>query len=172
MKIIGLFGWSGSGKTHLTCRLIKYFVKKKIVVSTFKHTHHNVEIDKKGKDSYLHRNSGAREVMLGGKNNWALIHKGKKSENYEFDDLIKKFSKENDLLIVEGYKKLDIPKIELYNSKINRSLISNKNSKAVAIVYDVIDKNIINSNLPIFDFNNTKDIGEFILKYLKLDEKY
>ena len=139
MKIIGLYGWSGSGKTHLTCRLIKYFVKKKIVVSTFKHTHHNIEVDKKGKDSYLHGHSGAREVMLGGENNWALIHKGKKNKKFKFDDLIKKFSKENDLLIVEGYKKLKIPKIELYNSKIKKPLISNKSSKAVAIVYDIID---------------------------------
>ena len=171
MKIIGLYGWSGSGKTHLTCRLIKYFVKKKIIVSTFKHTHHSVEIDKKGKDSYLHRHSGAREVMLGGENNWALIHKGKNNKKFEFDDLKKKFSKENDLLIVEGYKKLDIPKIELYNSKIKKPLISDKSSKAIAIVYDIVDGNIMNSDLPIFNFKNTKDIGEFILKYLKLNEK-
>tara|TARA_B100000989_G_scaffold232502_1_gene179293 strand:+ start:680 stop:1195 length:516 start_codon:yes stop_codon:yes gene_type:complete len=171
MKTIGLYGWSGSGKTDLTCRLIKYFVKKNIVVSTFKHTHHNVEIDKKGKDSYLHRESGAREVMLGGKNNWALIHRGIKNEIFEFNELIKKFSKENDLLIIEGYKKLDIPKIELYHSKINKPLISNKNSKTIAIVYDVIDEKIENSDLPTFDFKNTKDIGKFIFKYLKLDEK-
>ena len=72
---------------------------------------------------------------------------------------------------MEGYKKLKIPKIELYNSKIKKPLISNKSSKAVAIVYDIIDRNIINSDLPIFNFKNTKDIGEFILQYLKLNEK-
>tara|TARA_B100000989_G_scaffold295848_1_gene277751 strand:- start:109 stop:624 length:516 start_codon:yes stop_codon:yes gene_type:complete len=171
MRVIGLYGWSGSGKTHLTCRLIKYFSNKNIVVSTFKHTHHNAEIDKEGKDSYLHRKSGAREVMLGGRNNWALIHKGKESENFEFRDLIKKFSKENDLLIVEGFKKLDIPKIELYNSKIKKPLISNQSPRTVAIVYDIIDKNIENTNLPIFDFKNTEDIGKFILKYLKINDK-
>ena len=109
--------------------------------------------------------------MLGGKNNWALIHKGKKSKNYEFDDLIKKFSKENDLLIVEGYKKLNIPKIELYNSKMKKPLIANKSSNSVAIVYDIIDRNIKNTDLPIFNFKNTKGIGDFVLRYLKLDEK-
>ena len=51
-NVFGIVGWSGSGKTHLICRIIKYFDKKKINICSIKHSHHNFEIDKKGKDSY------------------------------------------------------------------------------------------------------------------------
>ena len=48
-NVFGIVGWSGSGKTHLICRIIKYFDKKKINICSIKHSHHNFEIDKKGK---------------------------------------------------------------------------------------------------------------------------
>ena len=48
MKIIGFCGWSGSGKTDLICRIIKYLSSQELFISTIKHTHHNIEIDKKG----------------------------------------------------------------------------------------------------------------------------
>ena len=90
MKIIGFYGWSGSGKTELNCRLIKYFKTKKLLISTIKHTHHNISIVKKGKDSYSHREAGASEVLVGGDNNWSLIHNGKENEKFDLNQLIKK----------------------------------------------------------------------------------
>ena len=58
MKIFGLVGWSGSGKTTLMVSLLPELVGRGITVSTIKHTHHNVDVDKPGKDSYRHRNAG------------------------------------------------------------------------------------------------------------------
>ena len=63
-NIFGIVGWSGSGKTHLICRIIQYFNNKKLNVCSIKHSHHNFEIDKKGKDSHKHLTSGSKEVVI------------------------------------------------------------------------------------------------------------
>ena len=72
-KIFGIVGWSGSGKTDLVCRLIQAFKKSNISVGSIKHTHHNFEIDKKGKDSFKHILSGSEEVILYNENKYAMI---------------------------------------------------------------------------------------------------
>ena len=63
-NIFGIVGWSGSGKTDLVTRLINFFVLNSLVVSSVKHTHHQFEIDKEGKDSFKHINAGANEVII------------------------------------------------------------------------------------------------------------
>ena len=83
-KVFGLCGWSGSGKTDLICRLIEFYTKRNIVVSTIKHTHHKIKIDKEGKDSYKHRIYGAHEVIVGGLGNFALIHSGLKKKEFQY----------------------------------------------------------------------------------------
>ena len=72
-NVFGIVGWSGSGKTDLTTRIISYYSQKKIIVSSIKHTHHDFEIDKEGKDSQKHVQSGANEVILYNEKKWALI---------------------------------------------------------------------------------------------------
>ena len=68
MKIFGLIGWSGSGKTTLIRRLIPELISRGYRVSTMKHTHHNFDIDKPGKDSHEHRVAGASQVLITGTN--------------------------------------------------------------------------------------------------------
>ena len=62
-KIFGIVGWSGSGKTDLTTRIISYYSQNKIIVSSIKHTHHDFEIDKEGKDSQKHVQSGPMKLF-------------------------------------------------------------------------------------------------------------
>lgn len=171
MKVFGIYGWSGSGKTDVICRLIRFFNNQKIRVSSVKHTHHNISIDKEGKDSFQHRRAGAKEVIVGGKQNWALIHNGEKGEDNTLEDLLRKFSNDIDLVLVEGFKKSKIPKIEVYNSNLNQIPSSLRDSETLAIICDTIDKKIVNSKLPKFDFNDTDNIAKFILNYLKIDDK-
>ena len=68
MKVIGLAGWSGSGKTTLLSKLIPALIKRGVKVSTVKHAHHHFDPDKPGKDSYVHRESGASEVFISSAN--------------------------------------------------------------------------------------------------------
>jgi molybdopterin-guanine dinucleotide biosynthesis protein B len=74
MRVFGLAGWSGSGKTTLLTKLIPEVIGRGITVSTIKHAHHEFDIDKPGKDSWLHRQAGASEVMVASSRRFALMH--------------------------------------------------------------------------------------------------
>src|SRR4029077_5009672 len=74
MRIIGLAGWSGSGKTRLLTRVIPRLVARGLRVSTLKHAHHGFDIDQPGKDSHSHRIAGATEVLVGSSVRFALVH--------------------------------------------------------------------------------------------------
>ena len=63
-NLFGIVGWSGSGKTDLICRIIKNLTKKKLKIYSVKHSHHNFQIDKEGKDSFKHLESGSKEVLI------------------------------------------------------------------------------------------------------------
>ena len=72
-KIFGIIGWSGSGKTDIVCRVIKYLKKKNVCVSSIKHTHHDFQVDKPGKDSYEQLSAGSNEVLIYSEKKWALV---------------------------------------------------------------------------------------------------
>src|SRR5579859_2695024 len=74
MKVIGLAGWSGAGKTTLLARVIPHFLKQGLRVSVIKHAHHSFDVDVPGKDSWVHRQSGAAEVLVSSGKRWALMH--------------------------------------------------------------------------------------------------
>ena len=78
--ILGFAGWSGSGKTTLIKNIIPYLNKLNISVSTVKHAHEEFEIDKPGKDSFIHRKAGAKEVLISSRKRFALMHEYKKKE--------------------------------------------------------------------------------------------
>ena len=74
MRVVGLAGWSGAGKTTLVVRLVPELVRRGISVSTMKHAHHGFDVDQPGKDSYRHREAGATEVLVASDRRWALMH--------------------------------------------------------------------------------------------------
>ena len=166
-KLFGIIGWSGSGKTDLICRLISSYKKKKITIGSIKHSHHNFEIDKKGKDSFNHILSGSEEVIIYNERKYALIS-NKLNKKIEFNEVIKKFSKNIDLILVEGLKGLNINKIEVYRTKLNKSLLFKNDKNVKAIVCDKPNKEIIKSGLPIFEFSQTEKIQDFISKKVKI----
>ena len=163
-KVFGIVGWSGSGKTELVTRLIKYFCKKKILVSSIKHTHHKFDIDKEGKDSFKHIQSGSNEVVLYNENKWALISKFQ-NKKYGIEDIIAKFDRKTQLILIEGLKYSKLPKIEVFRSSLNKSFIFQDDKFIKGVVSD---KEIENLKLPRFNFKDIDKIGEFIINYLKL----
>jgi molybdopterin-guanine dinucleotide biosynthesis protein MobB len=87
MKIIGISGWSGNGKTTLLERLIPSLMSKGYSVSTLKHAHHHFDIDKPGKDSFRHREAGATEVLISSSNRWALMHENRDGQEADMVNL-------------------------------------------------------------------------------------
>src|ERR1700724_2539652 len=122
MKVIGLAGRSGAGKPTLLARIIPHFLKNGMRVSVVKHAHHNFDVDVPGKDSWVHRQSGATEVLVSSATRWALMHELREAAEPRLPELLAKLSRV-DLVIVEGFKAEPHRKIEghpLANGKATR----------------------------------------------------
>src|SRR5262244_2021489 len=119
MRILGLAGWSGSGKTTLLTGLIPALTTRGFSVSTIKHAHHEFDIDRPGKDSWRHRQAGAREVMVASSRRWALMHELRDKPEPPLEELVAKMSPA-DLLLVEGWKQHPHPKLEVYRPSLGK----------------------------------------------------
>jgi molybdopterin-guanine dinucleotide biosynthesis protein B len=113
MKVIGLAGWSGAGKTTLLARVIPHLLKEGLRVSVIKHAHHSFDVDKPGKDSWVHRQSGATEVLVSSAARWALMHELRGAAEPQLPQLLQKMSRV-DLVVVEGFKSEPHRKIEVH----------------------------------------------------------
>ena len=103
MKVFGVVGWKNSGKTGLMERLVAELCGRGLSVSTVKHAHHTFDIDRPGKDSFRHRDAGAREVLLASSRRWALMHELEGDEP-RLDELLARLTPV-DLVLVEGFKR-------------------------------------------------------------------
>ncbi|MBT5752923.1 MAG: molybdopterin-guanine dinucleotide biosynthesis protein B [Rhodospirillaceae bacterium] len=164
MKVFGMAGWSGSGKTTLLTRLLPELIGRGYRVSTIKHTHHNVEVDKPGKDSYAHRKAGATEVMVGSPQRWALMHENLDNPEASLDEMIERMTPV-DLLLVEGFKKYPLDKLEIYRRGNDKPLISPDDPRIVAIATDTALPEL---DVPTFDINDISAIADFILAHCGL----
>src|SRR3712207_6524292 len=103
MRVIGLAGWSGAGKTTLARKLIPELNRRGLSVSTLKHAHHGFEVDRPGKDSFEHRAAGAQEVLIASARRWALVRELRGEPEPPLADLLCRLSPV-DLVLVEGFK--------------------------------------------------------------------
>ena len=159
MKVIGLAGWSGAGKTTLLTRLIPHFVAEGLRVSTVKHAHHNFDVDVPGKDSWIHRQSGATEVLISSSRRWALMHELREASEPSLREHLKRMSSV-DLVIVEGFKADTHPKIEVYRSANGKPLLFPDDPAIVGIATD----QKIDTRLPLADLDDIPAIAAMILK--------
>jgi len=164
--ILGLAGWSGSGKTSLIKNIIPHLNSLNITVSTIKHAHKKFDIDKPGKDSFIHREAGAQEVLISSNQKFALIHEYENKE-LSLEKLLKKLEPV-DLILIEGWKNENIKKIEIHRSILNKPLLYKKDKNIIAIATD--NKNIKSKNIKILDINNYNEIAVFIKNIIKKEK--
>ncbi len=162
IPILGFAAFSGTGKTTLLIQLIPLLKDKGLRVALIKHSHHNFEIDKPGKDSYRLREAGASPVMLVSSHRRAIITEFNAPIEPKLDDQLKEINQsELDLILVEGFKAESFPKIELHRPSLGKPLIYPNDPDIIAIA---TDSSSINSNSPkLLDINNPQLIAEFIL---------
>lgn len=158
MKVFGLAGWSGSGKTTLLEKLIPVMVARGIRVSTIKQTHHDVDLDQAGKDSYRHRAAGASEVLLTSSSRWVLLHELRGEPEPSLNEHLQRLSP-CDLVLVEGFKQEAIPKLEIHRPGNGKPLLYPQNPHIIAIASDVP----LAAPLPWLDLNQPDAIADFIL---------
>ena len=164
MKIFGVTGWKNSGKTGLMERLITEFTARGLSVSSIKHAHHSFDIDHPGRDSYRHRDAGARQVLLASRNRWALMHELRDEDEPSLGDLLKQLSPV-DLVLIEGYKRDRHPKIEAHRKETDQPLIAPEDETIVAVASDTS----VSVDRPVLDLNDTAAIANFIAQNLELD---
>jgi molybdopterin-guanine dinucleotide biosynthesis protein B len=136
MKVIGLAGWSGAGKTTLLSRVIPYLLGEGLRVSVIKHAHHAFDVDVPGKDSWVHRQAGATEVLVSSTKRWALMHELRGADEPRLPELLAKMSRV-DLVIVEGFKREPHRKIEVHRAANAKPLLFPDDPGIVGIVTDV-----------------------------------
>jgi len=160
MKIFGLTGWSGSGKTTLIRRLIPTLIGRGFSVSTIKHAHHGFDMDKPGKDSYVHREAGALEVMISSQNRWVLQHENRGSPELSMEELLQ-YMTPVDLVLVEGFKSYPHDKLEVFRAETGKPPMAPENPSIIAIATDTPDT--VRTALPMLDLNNAEMIADFVV---------
>ncbi|MDR3517537.1 MAG: molybdopterin-guanine dinucleotide biosynthesis protein B [Azospirillaceae bacterium] len=166
MKVFGIAGWSGSGKTTLLEQLLPVLIARGTTVSTIKHTHHDVDLDRPGKDSYRHRTAGAIDVMLSSSARWAILHENRQPQEPELDELIGHMTPV-DLVLVEGFKRHPHPKMEVFRPALGRTFISEGDPSYVAIASDQ-PLGPGAPPLPVIPLNDIAAIASFIVDHCRL----
>ena len=160
MKVIGLAGWSGAGKTTLLTRVIPHLRKEGLRVSVIKHAHHSFDVDVPGKDSYVHRQSGAEEVLVSSARRWALMHELRGAREPRLRELIAKMSPV-DLVIVEGFKSEPHRKIEVYRKANGKAPLFPDDPAIAGIATDAT----IETMLPVAHLDDIPAVAAMMRKF-------
>lgn len=166
MKIFGIIGWKNNGKTGLMERLVAAFTARGFSVSTIKHAHHRFDVDHAGKDSFRHREAGAREVLLSSRHRWALMHENGPEEEPRLDALLGRLQPV-DLVLIEGYKRDKHPKIEAHRHETGQPLIARDDPSVIAVASN---ETLEGLEIPVFGLDDTEAIAEFIAATLELEK--
>jgi molybdopterin-guanine dinucleotide biosynthesis protein B len=161
MRIIGLAGWSGAGKTTLIVKLIPRFLSRGLTVSTVKHAHHSFDVDQPGKDSYAHRQAGATEVLVASDRRFALMHESREARSPTLAGLLRKLSRV-DLVIVEGFKREHHRKIEVHREQNGKPFLFSEDASICALISDCAPATI---SFPYGSINDLDAIVTMMWRY-------
>lgn len=160
MRVFGFAGWSGSGKTTLIERLIPRLVARGLRISLIKHAHHDFEVDRPGKDSYRHRQAGCTEVLVTSPVRWALMHELRGAVELQLADALRRLSP-CDLVLVEGYKRYPLPKLEIHRAGLGKPLLHPGDPHIVGLATDAAAA-LGNRGLPVFALDDYDALATFV----------
>jgi len=157
--LMAISGCKNSGKTTLITKLIPKFCEKGYKVATIKHDGHDFQGDVVGTDTYKHKKAGAYGTAIFSNNKFMVI----KEEKFIDETYFIKLFPEADIILLEGFKASDYPKLEIVRKgNSSRPICNEKN--LIGILSDI---NVIEGNYKIIDLNNIDLIVEKILNYMK-----
>ena len=159
MHLFGIAGFKNSGKTTLVVELLRELTARGLKLATVKHAHHNFDIDHPGKDSYLHREAGAREVLVVSARRWAHVVELGDAPEPPMEELLEHLG-DVDLILVEGYKHGTHPKLEVRRTGLDHPNLAGSEPGIRAIV---CDGPVTDAPVPVLDRADVPAIADFIL---------
>lgn len=162
--IFGIVGYKDNGKTTLVERLVRRMTGDGLRVSTVKHAHHDVELDRPGKDSWRHREAGAHEVVLATARRVAILHELRGAPEPPLEALLARMSPA-DLVLVEGFKRYPHPKLEVHRAERGTPLLARDDPSIVAVATDAA----LDLDRPVLPLDDIEAIAAFILRHLALE---
>ncbi|MDO8605811.1 MAG: molybdopterin-guanine dinucleotide biosynthesis protein B [Phaeospirillum sp.] len=159
MKVFGVAGRSGSGKTTLLTRLIPWLKARGLTISTVKQAQEAFDVDKPGKDSYMHREAGAREVMIASARRWAVMHEYREQAEFSMDELLARLTPV-DLVLVEGFRRWPHERLEVIRAATGKPPFFPEDPLVVAVASDAP---VSGCALPWLDLSDIDAIGALIL---------
>jgi molybdopterin-guanine dinucleotide biosynthesis protein B len=159
MKIFGIAGYSGSGKTTLIERVLPQLIARGFKVAVIKHTHHDFDIDRPGKDSWRAREAGAHAVLLASDHRTAVLTEHRDTPPL-LEDLLATLPP-CDLVLVEGYKREAIPKLEVHRAETAKPWLFPDDPNVLAVASDVEPP----TDFPRIDIDAISQLTDFILNH-------
>ncbi|WP_346826592.1 molybdopterin-guanine dinucleotide biosynthesis protein MobB [Serratia inhibens] len=161
--LLGIAAYSGTGKTTLLKQLIPLLRQREIRVGLIKHTHHDMDVDTPGKDSYELRKAGADQTLVASDRRWALMTETPEQLPLDLHYLASRFDRDKvDVILVEGFKHEPVSKIILYRENIGRPLEDMLDKFVIAVASDRPVAGITS-----LDLNQPETIAAFIVEWLK-----
>ncbi len=165
VPVLGFSAYSGTGKTTLLKRLIPWLREHGLRVGVIKLSHHRIDVDRPGKDSYQLRKAGASEMLLTSAHGWALMVDNPEPREPVLEEMLQRLDLSRlDLVLVEGFRHRPFPKIELHRPALGRPLIHPDDPHVIAVATDAPLAQT--PPLPLLDLNQVAEIGEFVLAWM------
>jgi molybdopterin-guanine dinucleotide biosynthesis adapter protein len=159
MKVFGIAGYSGSGKTTLIERVLPHLAARGLHVAVIKHTHHDFDIDRPGKDSWRVREAGATAVLLASDHRTAVLTEHRNVPP-RLGDLLATLPP-CDLVLVEGYKREAIPKLEVHRAETAKPWLFPDDPNILAVASDIAPPD----GFPHIDIDTVQSLTDFILNH-------
>ncbi len=159
IPMISVIGYSDSGKTTLIEKLVPALKKMGFRVGAIKHSVHQSRFDVKGKDSWRFYEAGADAVVVSSADNIAVFKRKEENSGEKYSELpeLMTYFNDMDIVIAEGYKKGNHPKIEVYRSGDNAP-ICEKDGRVFVLVSDLPVK----TDIPVYGADEVEKLAELI----------
>ncbi|MGD8366377.1 MAG: molybdopterin-guanine dinucleotide biosynthesis protein B [Desulfobacterales bacterium] len=154
VPIVSFVGKSNSGKTTVIEKLLPVLKAGGYRIAVIKHAAHGFEIDRRGKDSFRHKTAGADAVLVASPTRMALV----KDDPYAGLARLLSYLSDMDLIITEGFKSENYPKIEVLRAERGGRLLCTDNKDLIAVVTDLP----FPVNVPVFGLEEIEPLAEFI----------
>ncbi|WP_199154058.1 molybdopterin-guanine dinucleotide biosynthesis protein B [Chromobacterium sp. ASV23] len=157
--VLGICGTSGSGKTTLLEAVLPKLREAGLAVSVIKHSHHDLQLDAPGKDSFRHRQAGACEVMVVSPHRFGLF--AETAAELTLDQQLSRLSP-CDLVLLEGHKAQPVPKLEIYRPALGKPPLFESDPGVIAVASD----SALDAPCPVLDLNHPEAVARFIVGWL------